>query len=387
MTRRGKPKYRAPWRKGNVFRLLIDGQVYLPAMLAAIGQARTYVFLEMYLWESGVVSDRFITALEEAAVRGVRVYLLLDDYGCYGLSKRDRQRMQGAGILITPYNPIRFRHWHRNLFRNHRKMLLVDGVVAYTGGTGITDQFDPQVNPARHWHEAMLEMRGPVVQDWFRLFCETWEHWAKVSLEKLPVTAAELAGGVSGRLTVQGRAHARSEIMRSFITHIRNSRERVWMATAYFVPPWKLRRALRRAARKGVDVRLLLPGPRSDHPAVRYIGRRFYERLLRDGVRIFEYQPRFLHAKVLLCDQWVSIGSSNLDRWNYRWNLEANQETRGPEIVAEVQELFASDMAHCREINYTAWQSRSRYRRLLEWFWGKVVTLVTRVTDGRSREP
>lgn len=387
MARRGKPTYRFPWRRGNAFRLLIDGGVFLPAMVAAIEEARRYVLLEMYLWESGVVSDRFITALAAAAGRGVGVRLLLDDYGCYGLSKRDRQRLQDAGVLITLYNPIRFRRWHRNLFRNHRKMLLVDGTVAFTGGIGLTDRFDPELDPARHWHEAMLEIRGPVVQDWLRLFCETWEYWAKAPIQGLVVEPGEQIEGVSGRLTVQGRIHARSEIMRSFVSRIRNSRERIWVTTAYFVPSWKLRRALQGAARRGVDVRLLVPGPWSDHPAVRYIGRRFYERLLRDGVRIFEYQPRFLHAKVLLADQWVSVGSCNLDRWNYRWNLEANQETRGPEIVAEVQAMFTSDMGECREIQYADWQSRSRYPRLLEWFWGKVVTLVTRVTDGRSRQP
>lgn len=387
MTSFSQEKYRFTWRKGNAFRLLIDGKVYLRAMLEAVENAHSYIFLEMYLWESGGVSDRFIAALTAAAGRGVRVHLLLDDYGCYGLQKRDRLRLQDGGVDLIRYNPIRFHRWHRNLFRNHRKLLLVDGEVAFTGGTGLTDKFDPELHPTNHWHEAMLELRGPVVFDWQRLFCETFDYWAKRRLFYPAVIAGPLPGTASGRLTTQGRAHARSEIMRSFITHIRNSRYEVWMSTAYFVPPWKLRRALRRAAQRGVDVRLLLPGPRSDHPAVRYVGRRFYERLLRDGVRIFEYQPRFLHAKVLLCDQWVSIGSSNLDRWNYRWNLEANQETRGAKIVPEVRDLFLSDMSLCREIDYAGWQARSRYRRLLEWFWGKVVAVVTRVTDGRSSKP
>ncbi|MHB1397289.1 MAG: phospholipase D-like domain-containing protein [Trichloromonadaceae bacterium] len=387
MSNLSQGKYRFTWRKGNAFRLLIDGKVYLRAMLEAIENAHSFIFLEMYLWESGLVSDRFIAAFNAAAGRGVKVHLLLDDYGCYGLQKRDRLRLQGAGVAVVRYNPIRFHRWHRNLFRNHRKLLLVDGEVAFTGGTGLTDMFDPEVHPTRHWHEAMLELRGPVVWDWQRLFCETWEHWAGGPLYYPAVAAGPLPGTASGRLTTQGRAHARSEIMRSFITHIRNARYEIWMSTAYFVPPWKLRRALRRAAQRGVDVRLLLPGPRSDHPAVRYIGRRFYERLLRDGVRIFEYQPRFLHAKLLLCDQWVSIGSSNLDRWNYRWNLEANQETRGAKIVPEVRELFLSDMSLCREMDYASWQTRSRYRRLLEWFWGKVVSVVARATDGRSGKP
>lgn len=382
-----KEKYRFPWREGNAFRLLVDGDIYLDAMLKAIEAARSHVLLEMYLWESGLVSDRFIEAFQAAASRGVRVYLLIDHYGCYGLQKRDRNRLQLSGIALLSYNPVKFHRWHLNLFRNHRKLLLIDGEVAFTGGTGLTDQFDPDLRPHSHWHETMLELRGPVVLDWQQLFCETWEHWAGRPLQ-LPEPSGTLLPGTSeGRLTVQGRTHANSEIMRSFISHIRNARSEIWMATAYFVPPWKLRRALRRAAQRGVDVRLMLPGPHSDIPGVRYVGRRFYRRLLRDGVRVFEYQPRFLHLKVVLCDQWVSIGSNNFDRWNQRWNLEANQETRRSQTVDEVRALFASDLVLCREIDYASWQARPRHRRLLEWFWGSVVALVTRLTDHRRGEP
>jgi phosphatidylserine/phosphatidylglycerophosphate/cardiolipin synthase-like enzyme len=175
--------------------------------------------------------------------------------------------------------------------------------------------------------------------------------------------------------------------MRSHVSRIRGARRLVWFATAYFLPSWKLRRALRRAASKGVDVRLLLPGPLTDHPAIRHLSCRHYERLLRDGVRIFEYQPRFLHAKVLLCDDWVSIGSSNLDRWNYRWNLEANQELAEQEVANQVQALFAEDFVHCLEIGYTAWRRRAWGRRLQEWIWTSVSGILARVTEKRGKGP
>jgi len=170
----------------------------------------------------------------------------------------------------------------------------------------------------------------------------------------------------------------KSEIMRSFVTHIRHARERVWLATAYFAPPWKLRRALRRAARRGVDVRLMLPGPQTDHPAVRHLGSRYYDRLLRNGVRIFEYQPRFLHAKVLLCDDWMSIGSTNGDRWNYHLNLEANQELREPKIINRVRNLFEEDFGRCTEQLLEPWRHRSWRRRWPEWFWGKIAAVLAR---------
>jgi phosphatidylserine/phosphatidylglycerophosphate/cardiolipin synthase-like enzyme len=146
----------------------------------------------------------------------------------------------------------------------------------------------------------------------------------------------------------------------------------VWLATAYFIPSTKLRRALRRAASRGVDVRLLLPGPITDHPAVRYASRRFYARLLRYGVRIFEYQGRFMHTKVALADDWTTIGSSNVDRWNLRWNLEANQEIEDRGFAAQTLAMLQEDFTHCEEILYREWHRRSRLQRLREWLWGKV---------------
>jgi cardiolipin synthase len=144
----------------------------------------------------------------------------------------------------------------------------------------------------------------------------------------------------------------------------------VWIATAYFVPPRKLRRALKHAAHRGIDVRLLVPGSRTDHPSIRYVGHRLYERLLRERVRILEYQPRFLHAKVVLVDDWVSLGSSNLDRWNLMWNLEANQEVADPGFAQSVAAMLEADFAEAEEIGGDAWSRRGWRARLLEGIGG-----------------
>lgn len=376
-TMKKRRKYRFPWRRGNRFELLVDGREFYSAMVESILAARHYVLLEMYLFESGQVADRFIDALIAARNRGVQVYVLLDAFGSLYLRRRDRVQLVAAGVQLAFYNPLHPLRWHRNLFRNHRKLLLVDGTVAYTGGAGITDQFDPDLEPGRYWHEMMVAVRGPCVADWQELFAESWERWVKLPPEGIePAVPETEAAGELGRVVVHGHAVFPSEIMRSYLRHIARSRSRVWLATAYFVPPWKLRRALRRAGNRDIDVRLLLPGPHSDHPVLRHMGSRYYERLLRNGVRIFEYQPRFIHAKVLLCDTWLSIGSSNSDRWNYRWNLEANQELQDGAMAGRVQELFEEDFAHSSEFDYEHWRRRSRLRRLREWFWGKVVLLL-----------
>jgi phosphatidylserine/phosphatidylglycerophosphate/cardiolipin synthase-like enzyme len=375
--RKALRKYRFPWRSGHRFRLLVDGREFYTAMLERIVEAQRYVLLEMYLFESGRVADRFIDALIEAGKRGVRVYLLLDAFGSLRLRKKDRQRLVNSGIHLTFYNPLRTLRLHRNLFRNHRKLLVVDGLVAYTGGSGITDVFDPGELPDGFWHEIMIEVRGPNVTDWEALFAESWQRWTESPLETEPPPQPPFfPDGSAGRVVVHGHAMTPSEIIRSYVRHIRKAKQRVWLATAYFVPPWKLRRALRRSARQGVDVRLMLPGPHTDLPWVRHISSRFYERLMRNRIRVFEYQPRFLHTKVLLCDGWLSTGSCNADRWNYRWNLEANQELRDPDLIRKTKALFEADFGYCREFDYELWRGRPWYRKLRENLWGWVESLL-----------
>ena len=386
-------KFRFPWRDGNQFRLLIDGEQFYPAMLEAINAARASVFLEMYLVASGAVANTFIEVLIAAVGRGAMVCVLLDDFGAGGLNKNDRQRLRRGGVRLRFYNPLqhhlRFSKLHHHLSRDHRKLLVVDGQVAYTGGAGITDDFARDLNgsrhPKRHWRETMIEIRGPLLADWLSLFLENWEYSTREVLILNTHAAAAAAGTQRGRVTItQGAAHV--EVKRAFVNHARHAQARIWVATAYFVPSWKIRRALRVAARRGVDVRLLLPGPHTDHPAIRHAGRRFYYRLLSHGVRIFEYQPRFTHAKVALCDNWASVGSSNIDRWNLYWNLEANQEVDDALFAVQVQQMFEGDFALSREYRLDEWRTRPWYYRLQEWFWGGVDAAMSRLVKHKEKE-
>lgn len=363
-------EYGFPVRAGNRFRLLVDGEVFYPRMLEAIRGARRQVLMEMYLVKSGDIASRFCSAFIAAAQRGVSVQLLLDAFGSRALGRLDRERLRRGGVQLEFYNPLRLRQLKRNLQRTHRKYLVVDGAVAYVGGWGITDEF----TGAAGWRETMLEACGPVVADWQVLFARSWPDWSVH-----PVLSVEQPGslpdGQRGRVAWTARGTTQLEIKRALLNRTRNARTRVWLASAYFVPSRKLRRALRRAALRGVDARLLVPGPVTDHPAVRFASRRFYNRLLRDGVRIFEYRERFMHSKVALADQWSSIGSSNMDRWNLRWNLEANQEVDDAGFAEEVAQMLGADFEHSEEIDYLQWQRRSLPHRLKEWLWGQVDNL------------
>ncbi|MGB5517691.1 MAG: phospholipase D-like domain-containing protein [Gammaproteobacteria bacterium] len=376
-------RFHFPWRDGNQFEALVDGSNFLPEMLKAIGSARQTILLEMYLIESGSVVDRFITELLDAAERGVHVYLLLDDFGAIGLKQRDRDRLVHDTIRIVYYNRL---HSHntlynlyrifllrqeRSLHRNHRKLLFVDGQTAFVGGTGLVDAFDPPDHAERQWRETMLRIRGPVLADWQHLFILSWNNNASQILSLPPLSVTEHTGAQRGRVTVND-IERYSEVLLSLTWQISHARQRVWFATAYFVPRWRIRRSLKRAARSGVDVRLLLPGPITDHPGVRYISHRLHGRLLKNGIRIFEYQPRFFHAKTVLCDNWIAIGSSNFDRWNLRWNLEANQEINDETLANQVKLIFEQDFSNSVEYSYDKWRQTSWHKRLLQWFWKRV---------------
>jgi phosphatidylserine/phosphatidylglycerophosphate/cardiolipin synthase-like enzyme len=356
-----------PQRAGNEFHLLVDGDRFYPAMLQAVEQAQHYILMEMYLVESGRVADLFCAAFIAAAQRGVCVQLLLDAFGARGFSRRDRERLLRSGVQLASFNPLSLRHLKGNLLRTHRKYLLADATVVFVGGSGIADFF----SGPHAWRETMVAARGPVVSDWHALFAADWRRWSGQPVPE-PRPVPHCTANVSGRVVWTAGGTTRLEIKRNLINRARGAVSRVWLASAYFVPSRKVRRALRRAAARGVDARLLLPGPVTDHPAVRFAGRRFYARLLRYGVRIFEYQHRFMHTKLALVDDWCSIGSSNMDRWNLRWNLEANQEIFDAGFAGEASRMLQADFAHSREIHYREWQRRSLLHRLMEWLWGKI---------------
>ncbi len=373
-----------PWRGGNRFELLLDGPAFFPRMLAAIEGALQQVEIELYLIEDGRCSERLVDALCRAAERGVAVRGLFDAYGAAGLGAALRERMAAAGVQLRWYNPVRWRRGIRNFHRDHRKLLLVDQRLAYVGGTGSTDEFWLPDEPRSPWHEVMVEMEGPLVGDWQQLFEQLWLarfSWrpshqpAALSLPECPPAGIGL-----GRVAYADAAQHR-DILLSLLRALRGAKQRVWLATPYFLPTWKIRRALRRAAARGVEVRLLLAGRHTDHPPVRFAGQRYYPKLLRAGVRIFEYQPRFLHLKMVLVDDWVSVGSCNFDHWNLRFNLDANVEALDPDFTQAVTASFIEDFGVSREITLDDWRQRPWWRRAQQRLWGWLDRLAVNLLD------
>ncbi|WP_296221824.1 phospholipase D-like domain-containing protein [Pseudomonas sp. UBA2684] len=378
-----------PWRNGNQFALLNDGPVFFPRMLAAIDAAQRQVELELYLVESGACVEVLLRALCAAAQRGVEVRCLFDDFGCQALLPVDRLRLQDAGVHLRWYNPLRWRRGARNFYRDHRKLLLVDGQLAFVGGTGATDEFwTPGAAPSA-WREVMVEIAGPLVADWQQLFDRQWQicharfAWRPrpaPGLKRLP--GAPPMGQGLGRVAYAD-AQQHRDILQSLVRALRGAKQRIWLATPYFLPTWKVRRALRKAAARGVDVRLLLSGRHTDNPPVRFAGQRYYPRLLKAGVQIFEYQPRFLHLKMVLVDDWVSVGSCNFDHWNLRFNLDANLEALDPTLTAAVLASFQTDFAESHEVSLESWRARPWWRRVQQRVWGWLDRVVVNLLDRR----
>jgi cardiolipin synthase len=243
--------------------------------------------------------------------------------------------------------------------------MVLDGQVAFVGGIGLTDEFGVTGPPGWPWRDLVVEIQGPVVCDWQQAFARTWRRCGgELTLPASPIEPLPGAGE-RGRV-VLSEAWYRSELANAVAQRIVGASKRAWIMSAYFVPSRRFRKALRRAARRGVDVRLVVPGSLTDHPWVRHAARRFYGKLLRNGVRIFEYQAAVLHGKMSICDDWVSVGSSNLDRWSFKWNLEANQEIDNAAFANFAAAVFEKDCGRSLELDRRRWPRRAWMDRLQE---------------------
>ena len=367
------------WRTGNRFELLIDGDKFFPRILSALDQAVERIDIELYLVDSGRSTRQWLEALQHARRRGVQVRCLLDAIGTDGLSRRERLELEQMGVELQFYNPPSLFSGHRLFHRDHRKLFIIDRRIAFVGGTGITDTFcqlDPETGRTP-WHEQMLEVQGPVVEDWVDLFERIWEQGGRrekrglSAVRGVHIPPVPAGGAGHGRVSYIG-AREQKEVVVSLLAALRRAEQRVWLATPYFLPSWRIRRALARAAKRGVDVRLLLCGMTIDHPPVRYAGQRFYTRLLKAGVRIYEYQPRFTHLKTALVDDWVSLGSCNFDHWTLHWNLEANQQAVDPDLAQAVAESFEQDFAESDLWTLAGWRRLTLWHRFKIRFWGQI---------------
>ena len=342
-----------------------------PRLLADLDKAKRRIWLENYIFEDGTVANALLEHLIPALDRGVEVRILVDAVGSHRLSKGLMDRLRHHGAKLRIYNRMRllpiFGRGGGNFFsRTHRRIVVVDNRTAWTGGVAFGDRWWPNEDN-NHIRDTMLRMSGELVGQMAMSFDILWRGRLTMHRAKFPAGQEQEA-----RVILQQPAQG-IHFRRDLYQMMARANKRIWLATPYFIPSRKFRRTLRHAIKRGVDVRLLLPGPdRHDHPAVRFAARRYYNRLLLRGVEIYEYQRAFMHRKmVLIDDSWTALGSANLDRLSFILNHEVMVAANHRRLNEDVAACFGRDFDHSQRITLEEWRTRSTWNRVLEWFWGK----------------
>jgi cardiolipin synthase len=348
----------SPFHAGNRVEVFFRGEDAFASMLDALAGASSEVLLESYILRDDATGGRFREALVAAAARGVTVRVLADALGSLGTRSAFWKELASSGIEVRLFHPlgvpVRFLP-----FRDHRKILVADRRVAYTGGMNIGDEYGSSLLPARRrLRDTHARVEGQAAGEMAAVF---GEGWLRAGGAPIPAVPLEVHGGPGARVLILDSRPGRGarEVSAALAAIVGAARRRLWMTVAYFAPRARVCEVLGRAAGRGVDVRLLLPG-RSDVPVVRHAGHGFIATLLSRGVRVFEYQPAVLHAKTLVGDGAVSvIGSSNLDFRSFERNAECNFAILDSGVAQKLEGQFEEDLAQSVEIRAAEWQGRA----------------------------
>ena len=332
-------------------KLLVGGEATYAALHEAIAGAKHHLHLEYYIFEPDQTGTPLRDALVTKAREGVRVRLLLDAVGSAKLSKSFLAPLVDAGVEVSWFHPVKLRWiWRPRInLRNHRKIVVVDGCVAFTGGINITDEENEAVNP-KAFHDLHLRLEGSIVR-WLQLaFLEDWHYATGTALRDEKLWPEPREGTMLAHALPSGPDSVWESIHRVKVEAIHQADKRVWLVTPYFVPGEAARMALTSAAMRGLDVRVVVPA-RSDSILVSAAARSYYDELLASGVRVFEYQPRMLHSKALLVDDDTCVvGSANFDHRSFRLNFELSLLLHDRDLARELEQEMQATLAQCREV-------------------------------------
>jgi cardiolipin synthase A/B len=360
----------APIELGGTAQLLNNGVEFFPAILEAIRGARHTIDFAVYIWEPGQVSDQMFAALTERARAGVQVRLLLDGMGGLKAPEEGIAALRAAGGQVEPFRPPRFGKFTRFHRRNHRRTIVIDGAIAFTGGAAVGDKWLGNADSEERWRDTMTRLTGPPAAAVQGAFVSLWAPVAGELLSgewffpPLPDTPGSAMKSVGVASSPSPDDHPlRLFLVQTFLS----ARHRLYIATPYFVPDEILRQAVGDRARAGVDVRILLPDEHTDAKPIRRTSHHYYAELMAAGVRIYEYQPTMLHSKAVVVDgKWAVVGSANMDIRSHELNEENVVGILDPGFAAQVEEAFAGDLRQSTEIDRQRWASRGVWDRFLE---------------------
>ena len=353
---------------GNRVTTLLNGDQSYPAMLEAIRSARHSITLEAYIFWPGTVGTTFAEALSERARAGVATHLILDGLGSQKLGQELIDSMRQAGVQVVEFRPIRWYTLNRVNHRTHRKLLVVDGRIGFTGGLGIADLYLGHAQDKDHWRDGQFRAEGPVVGQLQAAFLDNWIETGGALLHGTDYfPPLDSAGGAWAQAVHSSPGGGTENLRLMILLAIASARRTILIANPYFVPNTLAVDMLVAARRRGVSVEIVVPGAITDAGLVRRASRAKWGPLLEAGVRIYEYQPTMYHNKLMVVDDyWVSVGSTNFDNRSFRLNDEANLNVFDEAFARQQVEVFDQDRARSKEVTLDQWRSRPITERLEE---------------------
>ncbi|HEU5171190.1 MAG TPA: phospholipase D-like domain-containing protein [Gemmatimonadales bacterium] len=364
-----------PILRGGTAEILQNGCRFYPALLDALRGARDTINFQMYILQSDRVGEEFVRVLEERARAGVEVRVLLDGFGSWRFRRRDRERLRRAGVRLEFFRPIHPLSLFRAFRRDHRRAIVVDGRVGFVGGAALAVKWDGDARDKTEWRDSLTRVTGTLAHGVQTAFGENWVYRTGEILTGdrfYPPLAGDTGNPAPRRdpcgiALVSSPADMAQPIRLLLWLSFTCARERLWISNSYFVPGSRLHDAIKERARAGVDVRILVPGPRTDAKPVRLAGRSHYEELLGAGVRIFEFEPAMMHAKAVVADgRWTLVGSANMDRRSVKLNEENVLGVSDPEFAAQVERGLLADFERSKEITLEEMRRRGIGVRVLE---------------------
>jgi cardiolipin synthase len=355
--------------RANAIQTLVNGDRIFPSMLQAVKSAHSTIDMETYIYWSGAVGYAFATSLAAKAKEGVEVRVLVDWVGSLPFDEDLIQIMTSAGVRFERYRPV---HWYtidRVNNRTHRKLLIVDGRVAFTGGVGIADNWLGNARNPDEWRDTHYRVEGPAVLSFQAAFAENWLETTGETLQGdkfYPAPAP--AGALDAQLILSSQPNGSEDMELMMLAAIAASHDHLRIGMAYFVPDDVALQQILDARKRGVSVDVIVPGSLTDVPLSRKASRYFWGALLEAGVRIFEFQPTMYHPKLLIVDDvWASFGSANLDERSLRLNDEATLNVYGNDFAKTQIDLFDQDLKRSRQISLQEWQERPVREKIAEW--------------------
>jgi cardiolipin synthase A/B len=353
---------------GNTIKPLENGDEIFPEMLGAIAVATRTITFETYIYWSGEVGTQFATALIERARAGVRVHVMLDWLGSKRIDAKTIAQMKHAGIEVVRYHAL---HWYsigRINNRTHRKVLIIDGQVGFTGGVGIADQWSGHAQDPAHWRDIHFRVEGPVIGQMQAAFLDNWIKTTGHVLhgDGYFPDLREL-GDLEMQLFISSPSGGSASMRLMYLTAITAAERSIDIAAAYFIPDRLMTEELVKVRKRGVRIRVLVPDKHTDSQVVRIVSRREWGPLLESGVEIYEFEPTMLHMKMLIFDEFmVSVGSTNFDTRSFELNDEASLNIYNSTFATRMTRLFEVDMSRATQYNLEQWRARPLTQKLAE---------------------